>query len=111
MVVTHKRTGFILGKNVKKADTFMMRLKGLMFVDKMEGMDGLLLDPCRSIHNCFVRFPIDVVFISKSNKVVKIIRGLNLGDLAGYIFSAVKTLELPNGTLPNDIEKEMIWRW
>jgi uncharacterized membrane protein (UPF0127 family) len=34
--------------------------------------EALLIEPCSSVHTMFMRFPIDVVYISKDNKVVRI---------------------------------------
>lgn len=103
MKIIHQRTNTILGSNIKKATSFKDRLVGLMFQDEMKGMDGLLLEPCRSIHNFFVRFPIDVVFISKKNTVVKVIRNFRPWQVSGIYLKATKTLELPAGVLHDDI--------
>jgi uncharacterized membrane protein (UPF0127 family) len=103
MKIIHERTNTILGSNIKRATSFQDRLLGLMFQDEMKGMDGLLIEPCRSIHNFFVRFPIDVVFISKKNTVVKVLRNFRPWQISGIYFTATKTLELPAGTLHEDI--------
>lgn len=104
MKIIHKRTNIVLGSNIRKATSFRDRLLGLMFLDEMKNMDGLLIEPCRSIHNFFVRFPIDVVFISKSNKVVKVLRNFRPWYVSGIYFRASKTLELPAGALHDDIK-------
>ena len=52
-------------RNLKVADNFYLRLKGLMFLKKFEGrndFDGLLIKKCKSIHMFFVKFPIDAIF-------------------------------------------------
>lgn len=103
MKVKHIKSNKILGENIKEAKSFMDRLIGLMFKDSMEGMDGLMLDPCRSIHNCFVRFPIDVIFINKQNEVVKVIRNFAPWRFSWIYFKAQKTLELPAGTVDDSI--------
>jgi uncharacterized membrane protein (UPF0127 family) len=105
MRVVHKKTNKVLGANVKEAKTFIDRLRGLMFMDEMKGMDGLMLDPCRSIHNCFVRFPIDVIFLTGDNKVVKVIKNFKPWRFSWIYFSAQKTLELPAGTLTDEVQK------
>lgn len=48
---------------VTKADTFLRRLCGLMFRKCLPGGEGLLLMNCRSIHMCFMRFPICAVYL------------------------------------------------
>lgn len=50
---------------VEWVDTFVKRLKGLMFRPDLQPDRGLLLFPCSSIHTCFVRFPIDVVYLDE----------------------------------------------
>jgi len=105
MKVIHKKTNFILGTNIKHANNMFSRLVGLMFIKKMEGMDGLLLEPGNSIHNCFVRFPIDVLFLSKKNEIVKVIRGFKPWRFTRIYFKASKVLELPQGTIPENIHE------
>lgn len=48
---------------VEWVDTFIKRLQGLMFRSSLPPDQGLLLSPCSSIHTCFMRFPIDVVYL------------------------------------------------
>jgi uncharacterized membrane protein (UPF0127 family) len=103
MKVVHSKTNYILGENVKLASSFSERLLGLMFIKEMKNMDGLILEPCNSIHNCFVRFPIDVIFLSKDNVIVKIIRGFKPWRFSWIYFKSRRVLELPNGVIPNNI--------
>lgn len=103
MEIIHLKTGKIIAENARYADTFMLRLIGLMFVPKMEGMDALILDPCMSIHNFFVRFSLDVVFLNKNNEVVKIIRDFKPWRISGIYLSSKKVIEMPAGKLIEDI--------
>jgi uncharacterized membrane protein (UPF0127 family) len=105
MKVVHKESNYILGENIKHASTFTERLIGLMFVKEMKGMDGLILDPGNSIHNCFVRFPIDAIFMSKNNEIVKIIRGFKPWRFSWIYLKSRRVLELPNGKVPEYIKK------
>lgn len=102
MKVVHKKTNITLGEDVRMATSFMERLQGLMFAKNMIG-DGLMLEPCTSVHNCFVRFPIDVVFLDRDNRVVKIIRNFKPWRFSWIYFSARRALELPAGTVPENI--------
>jgi uncharacterized membrane protein (UPF0127 family) len=105
MRVRHKKSGNILAKKMRLATSIRERTLGLMFMEKMNGFDGLMLDPCRSIHNFFVRFPIDVIFLDRKNQVVKVIKDFKPWRVTGIYFSAQKTLELPSGTISFDIER------
>lgn len=102
MKVIHKKTNFILGEDIRYASTMGERILGLMFREKMIG-DGLMLEPCNSIHNCFVRFPIDVIFLDRDNRIVKILKGFKPWRFSWIYFKARRTLELPNGKVPNEV--------
>ena len=104
MKVIHSKTNFLLGSDIRFANSFRDRLLGLMFSKNMIG-DGLLLEPCNSVHNCFVRFPIDVVFIDNDNKVVKVLRHFKPWRFSWIYLGARRALELPAGKVPNDVVK------
>ncbi len=53
------------------ADTFWSRSLGLMGRYGLKVGQGLLLRPCGSIHTCFMRFPIDVIFLDAHTQVLK----------------------------------------
>ena len=104
MIVINKRNNQTIAENVKLADSFYDRLMGVMFIKEMKGMDGLLLSPSNSIHNFFVRFALDVIFIDRNDKVVKVIRNFKPWRMTRIYFTATKVLELPAGKLIDDIE-------
>ena len=57
-------------KNVKKADTFLSRLVGLLNRKSIRDDEGLLLVNCSSIHLFFMKFTIDAVYLSNNMKVL-----------------------------------------
>ena len=61
---------------IKIADSFLTRLAGLMFQKKWPQATALLLVPCNSVHMCFMRFAIDVVYIDKEYRILKIVKSL-----------------------------------
>ena len=83
--------------SLKTASSFFSRLQGLMFTKEMIDMDGLLIEDCKSIHTCFMRFPIDVFFMNKSNEIVKIIRNMKPWRMSSFYFNASQVIE----TMPN----------
>src|ERR1700751_382328 len=89
-------------ENVNIANTFYSRLLGLMFSEKLEKNKGLLLNPCNSIHTCFMNYPIDIVFLDKNDYVVKIIRNMKPWRMSWIYFNARKTLELNSNSIPLD---------
>jgi uncharacterized membrane protein (UPF0127 family) len=48
------------------------RFWGLMGRRELADDSGLLITPCSSVHTFFMRFPIDVIFIARDGRVVKI---------------------------------------
>ena len=72
MIIKYKKNKF----NVKLCRTFASHARGLMFRFPKE--DGLLFvfkkEKPVSLHTFFVFFPIDVVYINKNKKVIKIIK-------------------------------------
>ncbi len=59
------------------ADSFFTRFCGLMGRRSLDPLDGLLLIPCNSVHMCFMRFAIDVVYLDKEYQVLKVVSHLH----------------------------------
>ena len=55
-------TGKTVVARLTIAGGFWSRLAGLQFRRPLPSDAGLLLVPCNSVHTCFVRFAVDVVF-------------------------------------------------
>jgi uncharacterized membrane protein (UPF0127 family) len=103
--VVESKTNTVLAQNVKVADSFWDRTMGLMFKKDLTGMDGLLLNPCNSIHTSFMRFSLDAIFLDKENKIVKIIRDMKPWRMTRMYFRANKVLEMKAGTFPIEINE------
>lgn len=56
--------------NVKIADTFISRLKGLLGRKAINADEGLLLTKCSSIHCFFMKITIDAVYLSGNMEVL-----------------------------------------
>lgn len=100
-----KKNDLIITENVKLANSIIDRMIGLMFKKEMRGFNALLIEPCNSIHTFFMRYDIDVIFLSKNNEVVKIIRNMRPWRLSWIYFRATKVLEMKGGTLPEEVVK------
>lgn len=86
----------VLGEHIKVADSFFTRLVGLLATPVLPPGTGLLIKPCSSVHTFGMRYPIDLVFIDSSNRVVKVVAGLKACRLAAAE-GAAYVLELPAG--------------
>lgn len=92
----------LLPFHIKCADTFWTRFKGRVgpkgpLVDK-----GLLLTPCNSLRMFFIRHPIDVIFLNKSNRVIKTISYRRPWRVIPPVKNAEATLILPLGTVKKE---------
>ena len=82
---------------VEVANSFFSRLRGLMFRQKLEIGHGLLITPCNSVHMMFMRFAIDVIYLDKDYKILKIVRNLRPWLGLSMCLDAHSTLELNSG--------------
>lgn len=73
-------------------------MRGLIGRGEFLPGSGLLIPDCRCIHTCFMGFPIDAMFVTKENELVKLVERLKPWRLAGA-FRARHVIELPAGTL------------
>ena len=72
------------------------RARGLLGRSGLEPGGGMLIDAAPSVHMFFMRFPIDVVFLDRDWKVVRVVHRLRPWRVAGAR-RAVAALELPAG--------------
>ncbi len=88
-----------LASEAEAATTFWRRLVGLLGRRSLAPGQGLLLQPCRSVHTAFMRFPIDVVYVDRSHTVVKVVPCLAPFRLSAAGGGAHTVIELPCGTV------------
>lgn len=69
-------TVWIHGVAATVARTFFQRAKGLLGRRGLEKGTGMLILKCNCIHTCFMRFPIDAVFLDANGEIVKTVRGI-----------------------------------
>ncbi|WP_028307561.1 DUF192 domain-containing protein [Desulfitibacter alkalitolerans] len=84
---------------IQVASTFFSRFKGLMGRRELQDDEALLLWPCSSIHTFFMKFHIDVVFLSKDNYIVNIVKDIPPWSIWPPVKGSSKVLEFKGGTL------------
>ena len=60
------------GLRVAEASTRAARLKGLAKLDAMPASAALHIPRCRSVHTFTMRFPLDLIWLSKAGEVVRV---------------------------------------
>ncbi len=98
MLYNVKKNNLVL-ENLKLADSFMQRFKGLMGKKKLNKSEGLMLLSCNSIHTCFMRFPIDVVFLNMDYEVIALKKGVKPWRMVNFVKKAYITVEMSEGTI------------
>lgn len=99
MKALNTRNGKELSSHLDVADNLFKRLKGLLGKTEMEHGEALWIKPCMSIHTLWMKFPIDVIFLNKKNRVVAAIKNVKPNRLTSLYPKAVSVLELPAGTI------------
>jgi uncharacterized protein len=95
--VKNQATGAIVCQDAGIANSMWSRFKGLMMRKSLGEREGLLIQPCSSVHCFFMRFPIDVIFIDKESKVVRIVPSLKPWRLSLGGKGAHSALEMNGG--------------
>ncbi len=98
-ITVHNQTrGTVLATAADVADTSAARKTGLLKHATLEPGQGLWIVPCESVHTFFMKFPIDLVYLTRDRKVRK-----TVGSVAPWRLSAClpafSVLELPAGTV------------
>jgi uncharacterized membrane protein (UPF0127 family) len=97
VIVRNATRDRVLGTRVQRADTFRLRLLGLMFCSGLAEGEGLVIRPCKAVHTHFMRFPIDVLFLDAAGRVVHLVPALKPWKQSPYVKQAVAVLELSAG--------------
>ncbi len=88
-----------LATKVRKADNFVTRLVGLLKRTHLGPEEALWLMPSRGIHTIGMKFPIDVLFLTKDHTVVGAISGMLPNRISGPRLRGSSVVELPKGTI------------
>jgi uncharacterized protein len=96
--VSNVTRGTVLATSLETADTGAKRNKGLLGRKGLEPGGGLWIVPCESVHTFFMKFPIDLVYLDRKNRVRKVRHSVPAWRLS-MCLSAHSILELPAGTI------------
>jgi len=92
-----RKDKILLANQIKKADNFYMKFKGLMGVKDLNEEEGLILFHCSSIHCFFMRMTIDAVYLSK-DFIVLDMETLKPWKIGKRVKGAAHVLELKGNT-------------
>lgn len=69
-----------------------------MFRRSLPARTGMWIAPCNGIHTFFMRFPIDVIFLDRKQRVVRVCLALRRRRIVPMVLGAHSVVELPAGT-------------
>jgi hypothetical protein len=96
--VINQTRGQVLADRADIADTSAKRRRGLLKHTGLQPGEGLWIAPCEGIHTFAMKFPIDVLFVSRKREVVKLRPNMGRSRIALSLLAA-SVLELPAGTI------------
>lgn len=96
--VVNTARGSVLATHLEVAGSGPTRRKGLLGRDGLAPGEGLWIVPCESVHTFFMRFPIDLVYLDRENRIRKVRSAVGAWRMSAC-FSAHSVLELPAGVI------------
>ncbi len=75
------------------------RLRGLLGHAPLRPGEGLVLRGEKAIHTIGMGFPIDILFLDKTGRVVHLMHSVGAFRFSPFVWTASNVLELPAGTL------------
>lgn len=75
-LVRNLDTGNIVVQQLEVASTHWSRFRGLMMRGSLAPGEGLLIEPCSSIHMMWMRFGIDAIWLDDDWQVTRVSRGV-----------------------------------
>lgn len=68
---TLRREGEVLLHSVWRADTWWLRLRGLLGRAPLQSGQGLLIEPCNSVHTFAMGYALDLLFLDRDGHVLE----------------------------------------
>jgi len=103
LIAFNRTRGQAIASRVEKAEDYDSRARGLLGRKTMAADEGLWIVPCPMIHTLFMRFPIDVIFLDRESRVVRVVENLKPWRMSPWVFRARSVLELAGGTLKGSV--------
>lgn len=97
-VVKNARNGAVVVDSLETAFDSSSRRRGLLGRNELARGAGLVIAPSNAVHTFFMRFPIDIVFVARDGRVVKVRQHVGRWRFAAAL-GAFAVIELPAGSL------------
>jgi uncharacterized membrane protein (UPF0127 family) len=98
MRLVNGRTDAVVAAHVEVAATRRARRQGLLGRASLDSASAMLITPCCAVHTVRMRFPIDVAFVDRHGRAVRLVHALKPWRIAAA-FGAHAVVELAAGRL------------
>lgn len=99
IVVRNRTRGTVVAEDAELASSWFARLRGLIGRAGLRPGEGLVIDPCSSIHTFFMAFPIEVLFVDEGNRVLRATQPVAPWHIGPIQPGARYVVELPAGAV------------
>jgi uncharacterized protein len=82
------------------ASSYWERMRGLLGVSEMHDSAGLYIEKCNSIHTFFMKMNLDVLYLSRKNRIKTIFRNISPWRLLLPRLGVCSVVEFKAGTVP-----------
>jgi len=96
--LVNARTGGEIAAHVDAAFDSESRRRGLFGREVFREGEALVIAPCEAVHTWFMKWPIDLAFVTREGKVLSTHSGLRPWRMA-MSMRAFAAIELPDGTV------------
>ncbi|MCL4376902.1 MAG: DUF192 domain-containing protein [Actinobacteria bacterium] len=73
-----------------------------MIFKNLKDGQGFVIENCSSIHTFWMRYKIDLIFLDRKNKIIKLYENFKQFRFTPVIKNACKVIELPASTISNN---------
>lgn len=86
-------TGQCMATHMILCDRFWRRAKGLLGGPRLGKQDACWITPCNSIHSFGLRYALDLYFLDKNQRIVRVIRHFRPNRISPLVWNAHSVLE------------------
>lgn len=83
-----------MAEHLVLANTAFKRLRGLLGRAALSPQEALWLRPCNSVHTWWMRFAIDVIFLDRELRIVRLVENLRPFRLTRPNWQAASVIEM-----------------
>ena len=99
MQIFNRSQNTLIASQAQMATSLAQRTKGLLGRLSLAKNEAMVLKPCSSIHTFFMRFPIDVLFVDRQMRIIRLITNMPPNRLSPIAWASIMAIELPAGKI------------